>query len=125
MASQSDSPETPSIKAQSFLSSLLGRQMRLSVSDERIFAGEFKCTDNVGTATRNISCVDIRLIIVFQECNIILASAYEYRPPTPSAVAATVAAAAEPDKVKVDMTSRFMGLVVVPGKHVTRVEIDE
>ena len=26
---------------------------------------------------------------------------------------------------KVDMTSRFLGLVVVPGKHITRIEVED
>lgn len=28
-------------------------------------------------------------------------------------------------KVQVDMTSRFIGLVVVPGQHITKIELEE
>lgn len=27
--------------------------------------------------------------------------------------------------IKVDMTSRFLGLVVVPGQHITKIEVEE
>ena len=72
-----------------------------------------------------------QLISRQQEQNVILSRCYEYRPPPLSALSAQ----AETDKeapadevqkvVKADMTSRFLGLVVVPGKHITRIEIEE
>jgi hypothetical protein len=35
--------------------------------------------------------------------------------------------ASDPDtaKIKVDMTSRLIGLVVVPGQHITKIELEE
>lgn len=31
----------------------------------------------------------------------------------------------EPGTVKLDMTSRYLGLVVVPGEHITKIEVEE
>lgn len=31
----------------------------------------------------------------------------------------------ESQNVKVDMTSRLIGLVVIPGKHITKIELEE
>ncbi|CAK39655.1 uncharacterized protein An07g08610 [Aspergillus niger] len=86
-------------KAVQYLDSLIGRTLRVHATDTRIFVGTFKCTD----AARNI----------------ILASTYEYRFPSPSTVrdAATgthdsaAGSAVDAQSIKVDMTSRFIGLV--------------
>ncbi|KAB8229067.1 hypothetical protein ETB97_001798 [Aspergillus alliaceus] len=100
-------------QAAQYLESLIGQTLRVHASDTRIFVGTFKCTDSAR--------------------NIILASTYEYRFPSPSAVqdAATVAdnqesgIAAEFQNVKMNMTSRFIGLVVVPGQHIIKIELEE
>ena len=62
-----------------------------------------------------------------QESNIILSRAYEYRLPSASAIEAAASKEEAEGKrnVKVDMTSRFMGLIVVPGKHITKIEIED
>lgn len=62
-----------------------------------------------------------------QERNIILAKTYEYRYPSDAAREASLstAAASGKDTAKIDMTSRFLGLVVVPGAHITRIEVEE
>ncbi|PLB45537.1 LSM domain protein [Aspergillus steynii IBT 23096] len=98
-----------------YLESLIGQTLRVHATDTRIFVGNFKCTD----AARNI----------------ILGNTFEYRFPSSSAVrdAATDASALSQDSgtaadsasVKVNMTSRFIGLVVVPGQHITRIELEE
>ncbi|OJJ72888.1 hypothetical protein ASPBRDRAFT_54670 [Aspergillus brasiliensis CBS 101740] len=88
-------------QAVQYLDSLIGRTLRVHATDTRIFVGTFKCTD----AARNI----------------ILASTYEYRFPSPSTVrdAATdthdsaAGSAVDAQSIKVDMTSRFIGLVVL------------
>ncbi|KAJ5808707.1 hypothetical protein N7474_009976 [Penicillium riverlandense] len=97
-----------------FLEGLLGRALRVHTTDSRMFVGIFKCTD--------------------AERNIILASTYEYRFPTPSTVQAAASTSQgtwdeEPAKpssssVKVNMTSRLIGLVVVPGRHITKIEME-
>jgi hypothetical protein len=71
--------------------------------------------------------------LCLQERNIILAGTYEYRFPSPSAIRDATAntnneqieAKPEPIKATVDMTSRFIGLVVVPGQHITKIELEE
>lgn len=73
------------------------------------------------------------LLTTTQERNIILSGTFEYRFPSASAVqeaADNVTTQAEnPSRanstVKVDMTSRFIGLIVVPGQHITRIEVEE
>jgi N-alpha-acetyltransferase 38, NatC auxiliary subunit len=61
-----------------------------------------------------------------QERNIILAKTYEYRMPTEKAKKEAI----ERQKVgrgvgKADMTSRFLGLVVVPGQHIIKLEVED
>ncbi|KAI5286711.1 hypothetical protein KEM54_006572 [Ascosphaera aggregata] len=142
---QSQPPIMDNERAVTYLDSLLGRTLRVHTSDERLFVGEFKCTD--------------------RDRNIILGLTHEYRYPTASSVnAAAVAAAAtgsgsgsernddadgsetasihesETDSsavasalaascqtqtvMKVNMTSRFIGLVVLPGEHIVKVEVE-
>jgi hypothetical protein len=68
-----------------------------------------------------------------QDRNIILAETYEYRHPSSCAIreaAATITNYSEvldagKDQFKVNMTSRLIGLVVVPGQHITRIELEE
>ncbi|KAK2767600.1 hypothetical protein FQN54_003758 [Arachnomyces sp. PD_36] len=65
--------------------------------------------------TLRIHTTDTRLFVGAFKCsdndrNIILGGTYEYRYPDPSTDA--------------DITSRFIGLVVVPGQHITKIELD-
>ncbi|KAL1848614.1 hypothetical protein Plec18167_002239 [Paecilomyces lecythidis] len=99
-------------EAVQFLESLLGRTLRIHTTDTRMFVGTFKCTDT--------------------DRNIILAGTCEYRFPSPSAIKAAADASSKDktqvtkaDTVKVDMTSRLIGLVVVPGRYITRIEVEE
>ena len=62
-----------------------------------------------------------------QECNVILSQSYEYREPNPDAVQAAAessSATSSTATLKVDMTSRFLGLIVVPGQHITKIEVE-
>ncbi|KAI9797694.1 MAG: hypothetical protein M1833_005355 [Piccolia ochrophora] len=93
-----------------FLRSLLNRTLHVTTTDDRLFVGQLKCTD--------------------RDRNVILALTHEYRQPSATAIreaAALAAARGEPAQgnVKVDMTKRFLGLVVVPGEHITKVEVEE
>ncbi|EAS29302.3 LSM domain-containing protein [Coccidioides immitis RS] len=94
-------------QAVSYLESLLNRTVRLHTSDTRLFVGLFKCTDN--------------------DRNIILSNTYEYRFPTPVALNEAIAQQGSENQevVKANMTSRFIGLVVVPGQHITKIEVDD
>jgi len=58
-----------------------------------------------------------------QDRNVILAHTYEYRLPSQQRLAEQWGAGAE--KVEVDMTSRYLGLVVVPGQFITKIEAEE
>lgn len=60
-----------------------------------------------------------------QDRNVILATTHEYRYPSSSALSSASRQAVSDDKIKLSMTSRFIGLVVIPGQHITRIELDE
>ena len=54
-----------------------------------------------------------------QDRNIILAQTFEYRlPPPPKTISGE-------KSVVLDMTSRYLGLVVVPGEYVSKIEVEE
>ncbi|KAK5940560.1 hypothetical protein PMZ80_006977 [Knufia obscura] len=93
------------VEALSFLESLLGKTLHITVLDGRLFTGIFKCTDN--------------------ESNIILGNSFEYRMPSKSAEEKAMAEAKTTGKsAKADMTSRFVGLIVVPGHQIVKVELE-
>ena len=93
-------------EALSFLESLLGKTLHITVLDGRLFTGIFKCTDN--------------------ECNIILGNSFEYRMPSKSAEEKAMAEALATGRpAKADMTSRFVGLIVVPGLQIVKLELEE
>ncbi|KAK0248718.1 hypothetical protein LTS09_016180 [Friedmanniomyces endolithicus] len=94
-----------SVQAVQYLNDLLNKTLHLHITDGRMFVGQLKCTDN--------------------ERNIILAMTHEYRQPSQ----ADVKLAAERHEkgglsgnVKVGMRKRFLGLVVVPGQYIEKVE---
>lgn len=62
-----------------------------------------------------------------QERNIVLAHTYEYRHPSPQqrAKEAENAAGSSATTVKMEMTARYLGLVVVPGEHIVKIESEE
>lgn len=77
---------------------------------------ESPCLQALGTAAH-----------MSQECNIILSQSYEYREPTRNAVEDAAGSSSETSStatLKVDMTSRFLGLIVVPGQYITKIEVD-
>jgi small nuclear ribonucleoprotein (snRNP)-like protein len=86
-----------------WLSQLIGKTLRIHASDGRVFVGTFKCTD--------------------KDRNVILALAYEYRAPPAAAVRQAVEDAG--DATAVPWDSRYVGLVVVPGQHVRKIELEE
>ena len=53
-----------------------------------------------------------------------LAHTYEYRQPS-SREREKAIEEADGETVKVDMTSRYLGLVVIPGEHITKMEVEE
>jgi hypothetical protein len=60
-----------------------------------------------------------------QDRNIILAGTHEYRPPPSTAVIAAAEHTAEDGMSRLNMTSRFVGLGVVPGAYITKIEVEE
>ncbi|KLJ12118.1 hypothetical protein EMPG_12763 [Blastomyces silverae] len=99
-------------QAVQYLESLLGKTLRIHTTDTRLFVGTFKCTDN--------------------DRNIILSTTHEYRYPSISPDIETEPGdltrgndPAATGIVKADMTSRYIGLVVVPGQYITKIELDE
>ncbi|ROW07972.1 hypothetical protein VMCG_03527 [Cytospora schulzeri] len=101
-------PEDKMSKAegQGFLESLLNRKLRIHTTDERMFWGDFKCTD--------------------PDRNIVLAHTYEYRQPSAQQLSkAAQKAGSDAKSIKMDMTHRYLGLVVVPGEHIVRIEKED
>ncbi|KAF2151938.1 hypothetical protein K461DRAFT_294803 [Myriangium duriaei CBS 260.36] len=102
------SPSLTNTAATTYLSGLLNRSLRIHINDGRMFVGNLKCTD--------------------RERNVVLATTYEYRRPSPQAVEQAMVEAARAGSsgggVKVDMVRRFVGLVVVPGAYITKIETD-
>jgi small nuclear ribonucleoprotein (snRNP)-like protein len=103
--------ETAASNASTYLSTFLNRTLHVHTTDGRMFAGQMKCTD--------------------PERNIILSMTHEYRQPS----AGDIALAAERARrsgsgsgsgktVKVDMKKRFVGLVVVPGRYIRKIEVE-
>lgn len=93
-------------EAREFLSSLLNKTLRIVASDGRMFLGVFKCTD--------------------PDANVILADTYEYRQPSVQEQEdAKRAAGSGITSLPMHMTSRFLGLIVVPGEHVVKIEVEE
>jgi hypothetical protein len=59
-----------------------------------------------------------------KECNIILALTQEYRPPAQEVVKAAAEDAGS-SSLQMPFSHRFVGLVVVPGKYITKIEMEE
>jgi small nuclear ribonucleoprotein (snRNP)-like protein len=113
------SPSSPAQAAAiQFLKPLLTKNMRVLATDGRLFIGQLKCTD--------------------PDCNIILAHTYEYRHPsgaTPTlgsdSPSPLVVAGLPPPPSSSNgsslagMKSRYLGLIVVPGKHIVKIELEQ
>ncbi|KAH8803238.1 LSM domain-containing protein [Xylogone sp. PMI_703] len=91
------------VHAEDYLTSLLNKNLRVTTTDSRMFLGQFKCTDT--------------------DLNVILSHTFEYRMPPPNKASKLLEQGN--DKVVIDMTNRYMGLVVVPGEHIVKIELEE
>ncbi|RSL64086.1 hypothetical protein CEP54_004851 [Fusarium duplospermum] len=96
--------EMDSEQAREYLSGILNKNLRVYTTDGRLFWGALKCTD--------------------PDRNIVLAHTYEYRQPS-SRQRAEAAEEAGGETIKLDMGSRYLGLVVVPGHHIVKMEVEE
>ncbi|KAF3909271.1 hypothetical protein ABW20_dc0106871 [Dactylellina cionopaga] len=85
-----------SASPEALLQAFITKTLRVTTKDTRMFVGELKCTD--------------------RDANLILARTHEYRVPK-----------FKPEDLgrKVDLTSRFLGLVVVMGGDIRKIEIEE
>ncbi|KAJ4315558.1 hypothetical protein N0V84_008321 [Fusarium piperis] len=91
-------------QAREYLSGILNKNLRVYTTDGRLFWGALKCTD--------------------PDKNIVLSHTYEYRQPS-SRQRAEAAEKAGGETVTLDMSSRYLGLVVVPGHHIVKMEVEE
>jgi N-alpha-acetyltransferase 38, NatC auxiliary subunit len=116
-------------QAEDYLTSLLGKTLRVTTNDTRMFLGQFKCTDSVRLPILSPQSPSIPYTLPpnpnsisnpnFQDRNIILSSTFEYRlPPPPKNIQGQAT-------VTMDMTSRYLGLVVVPGEYIVKIEVEE
>ncbi|KAG0644657.1 hypothetical protein HOY80DRAFT_878319 [Tuber brumale] len=90
------------------LQEFINKTMRITTTDTRVFVGELKCTD--------------------KDRNLILAQTHEYRYPTGDGLRAEVESGegvVEEGKVKLTLKSRYIGLVVVPGEFIVKIEVEE
>ncbi|KAK6538710.1 hypothetical protein TWF694_010285 [Orbilia ellipsospora] len=85
-----------SVAPSALLQAFIAKTLRVTTKDTRMFVGELKCTD--------------------RESNLILSQTHEYRLPK-----------FKPEDVgrKLDLTSRFLGLVVVMGVDISKIELEE
>jgi hypothetical protein len=60
-----------------------------------------------------------------QNSNIVLSLTHEYRQPSPQEVAEAAAKADSSKILKAEMTSRYLGLIVVPGQYIVKIEVEE
>ncbi|KAG0123582.1 hypothetical protein HOY82DRAFT_527129 [Tuber indicum] len=90
------------------LQEFINKTMRITTTDTRVFVGELKCTD--------------------KDKNLILAQTHEYRYPTGNGLRAEVESGegvVEEGKVRLTLKSRYIGLVVVPGEFIVKIEVEE
>ncbi|KAG9199267.1 hypothetical protein G6514_008710 [Epicoccum nigrum] len=87
-----------------WLSQFIGKNLRIHASDGRVFGGQMKCTD--------------------KDRNVILSLAYEYRAPSAEAIRKAIGESGKPS-ASVPWNSRYVGLVVVPGEHIKKIEFEE
>jgi hypothetical protein len=111
-------------QAADFLRSLVNKNLRVTTTDSRMFWGQFKCTDPVRDFISELS-TDLFADGSPQDSNVVLAHTYEYRQPSVQKRVEAAAQTADAGTVRMDMTSRYLGLVVVPGKYIVKMEVEE
>lgn len=91
-----------------YLTALLNRTLHVHASDGRIFVGQLKCTD--------------------RERNIVLAMTQEFRQPTATDLELPLSHRSTGfvnEAARPGMRKRFVGLIVVPGQYITKIELEE
>jgi small nuclear ribonucleoprotein (snRNP)-like protein len=114
-----------------WLAQFIGKNLRVHASDGRVFGGQMKCTDKVSRG-RVISFQgrwrshldEMWHTDMKKDRNIVLALAHEYRAPSADIIRKAVEETGNPS-ASVTWNSRYVGLVVVPGEHITKIEFEE
>lgn len=111
--------------AENCLTEYLGKTLRIQITDGRMFIGSFKCVDKVGPVLKHMKTeVEETVADLEQDSNVILSTSHEHRPPTKEQL--ETAKRAPPGKNPLlAATSRYIGLIVVPGQHITKIETEE
>ncbi|KAL1839487.1 hypothetical protein VTJ49DRAFT_1462 [Mycothermus thermophilus] len=124
-----------------YLRSLLNKNLRVTTTDNRMFWGSFKCTDYESnivlqhTYEYRFPMVTPESLAAAAEQQSQQSQQEEQKPPEtatetetesqPNPSSTTATPPNQKKTVKLDMTSRYLGLVVVPGKHIVRIEVEE
>lgn len=91
------------------LGKYLGKTLRVHIEDGRMFVGQMKCTDRVCGPSHEVPCLSHG----WQDRNIILGNAHEHRAlPLENPEASNI-------------QQRFVGLIVVPGASIKKIEVEE
>lgn len=77
-----------------------------------------------GTRTADEPSIHCNHVNPTQHRNIILALTYEYRAPSAEVIRKAVQESGNPS-APVNWNSRYVGLVVIPGTHVKKIEFEE
>lgn len=92
---------------QAYLTQMLNRTLHVHTADGRMFVGQLKCTD--------------------RERNLILAMTHEYRQPSHLDIQRAAQRHEQTGaggNFHLDMKKRFVGLVVLPGQHIVKIELE-
>jgi hypothetical protein len=65
------------------------------------------------------------VLIHQQNSNIVLSLTHEYRQPSQQELAEAAAKGDLSETFKAEMTSRYLGLIVVPGQYIVKIEVEE
>ena len=112
------------VQATSWLSQFIGKTLRIHASDGRVFGGQMKCTDKVSVHWYVGYCVLYANTNLIKDRNVILALAHEYRAPSAETIRKAVVDSGN-SSASVAWSSRYVGLIVVPGHHIKKIEFEE
>jgi N-alpha-acetyltransferase 38, NatC auxiliary subunit len=126
LSTSHDQPDTPEQSAaKAWLKTLLNKNLRIHATDGRLFVGQFKCTDPVSVILREAVAHARLTDTVLENGNIVISFCHEYRQPSQQQIMEAAARRSDATTVSADMSSRYLGLVVVPGEFITKLEVEE
>lgn len=120
------------IEASDWLSQFVGKTLRVHAEDGRVFGGQLKCTDKVSggwsfmfnVSTSSLAMSLIIDVDILQDRNIILSLAHEWRAPPAETIRKAVEDSGNLSHT-VNWNSRYVGLIVIPGQHIVKIEFEE